>query len=366
MFCMPALSVPGFRKQPAARKFTELPKHYTVDWTHVLGQGGFSTVYKGTHNTTRVPVAIKKIPRTSNSNNKLLKQEINASMKVKNHEFIVSLLDVFVASDVVILCLEFMTGDVLFKRIVQNGPLTEMEIKKHFRGISQAILHLHNNKVVHRDIKPENLMFSSHGADGETLKLADFGLSKILPEDGNTMQTFCGTPSYLSPEAWAVGSKDAGRASYSRMVDSWSLGVTIFVSVSGYHPFDPNGTCDLKQLRENIMNIKWGFDDPGWQGITSDLKMVLTGTICQEKQRWSMEKILQSNFFRTLERTVNVGNRNRLSNKKRVLTAAMKDLNISESSIKNIVAGKKAKVDTLKSDNSTDRKKSAGEELTQS
>src|SRR5690606_16876173 len=97
---------------------------YEVDWSDVIGKGGFSTVYRGTDKLTGRTVAVKKIPRQTGSksrngsSNKVLKQEINAAMKVKEHDNVVRLFDVFVAADVVVLCMEYMDGDVLFKHII--------------------------------------------------------------------------------------------------------------------------------------------------------------------------------------------------------------------------------------------------------
>lgn len=58
-----------------------------------------------------------------------------------------------------------------------------------------AIEHLHKHNVIYRDLKPENVLI---GTDGY-IKITDFGLSKINPED-DLIKTVCGTPEYLAPE----------------------------------------------------------------------------------------------------------------------------------------------------------------------
>ena len=63
----------------------------------------------------------------------------------------------------------------------------------------KAIEHMHRNGIFHRDIKPENILFA-----GDHIKLADFGLSKMLKIDAKT-NSMCGTPEYLAPEILLSG-----------------------------------------------------------------------------------------------------------------------------------------------------------------
>lgn len=81
-----------------------------------------------------------------------------------------------------------------------------------------AVRYCHELGIVHRDIKPENLLLTTRGPDG-ILKLADFGISKILSEE--MLSTNCGTPIYMAPEIW-------GGKSYNEKVDMWSIGIVMY------------------------------------------------------------------------------------------------------------------------------------------
>lgn len=78
--------------------------------------------------------------------------------------------------------------------------------------------------MVHRDIKPENIMI---GADNE-IKLIDFGLSKVCSHIAK-LKTIAGTAYYMAPEVLD--------GNYNFKCDIWSLGVIMYLLVSGYLPF---------------------------------------------------------------------------------------------------------------------------------
>ena len=94
----------------------------------------------------------------------------------------------------------------------------------------RAINHCHAWGVTHRDIKPENIMY---GKDGD-IKLIDFGLSKALEEEANqksrTLNTVAGTLAYMAPEIMTEKYDP-------KFCDIWSLGVLMYLMVSGYLPF---------------------------------------------------------------------------------------------------------------------------------
>ena len=80
---------------------------------------------------------------------------------------------------------------------------------------------------MHRDLKPENILC---GEELEDLKIADFGLSKmVLPKE--KMDSACGTLSYVAPEVLTM-------QGYGREADLWSVGVIMFLLLCGKLPFD--------------------------------------------------------------------------------------------------------------------------------
>lgn len=139
-------------------------------------------------------------------------------------------------------------------------------------------------------------------------QVTDFGLSKFI--DSETMlKTFCGTPNYLAPEIL----KSHGTGSYTEAIDLWSLGVILFVSLSGYPPF----SSDYKdqELNKQILAGNYHYFDKEWQGINEDgilfyfsFKKNFFLRIFKTKKNlltfffsdWSCEKLFDS-FFSAIE-----------------------------------------------------------------
>jgi serine/threonine-protein kinase Chk2 len=114
---------------------------------------------------------------------------------------------------------------------------------------------------VHRDIKPENILLTDKDLH---VKLADFGLAKIIGEESFT-STLCGTPSYVAPEIL----EDSRNRRYTRAVDIWSLGVVLYICLCGFPPFSDElySRDNPYTLTQQIKLGRFDYPSPYWDSV---------------------------------------------------------------------------------------------------
>lgn len=152
------------------------------------------------------------------------------------HSNIVAMHDVHETEDKLYLIMEFVRGGELFEYIVRKQAMQEPEAKYVFLQLKDALQYMHGKGVVHRDLKPENILVND--ADSKpgwpSVKISDFGHSKLINDGLSTAITRVGTPQYWAPE---VSDGDKASKGYDWTVDLWSLGVVLYVMLEGCYPF---------------------------------------------------------------------------------------------------------------------------------
>eukprot|EP00536_Pseudo-nitzschia_multiseries_P008337 jgi/Psemu1/197785/e_gw1.210.63.1 len=203
------------------------------DMREVLGDGTSGQVRRAIHRQSGKERAVKIVSLRRNLNVDMMEREVDL-LRSLDHPYIVRLVEVFVQRGVAMyLVMELVKGGDLFDSIVDKLRYTEVEARRAMRRILSAVYYLHEvANVVHRDLKPENILCSSP----THVKLADFGLAKIMNADG--LKTFCGTPAYFAPEVLERRATVAGRGRYGKPADIWSLGVILYILLTGKPPFN--------------------------------------------------------------------------------------------------------------------------------
>ena len=144
-------------------------------------------------------LACKIVPRKKVEEKKLstrLDQEIRIH-QMMHHPNVVQLIDIQKDEQFFYIFLEFCPFGALFDVVVQKDKLTETESAIFFKQLLLGLQYIHSMNVGHRDLKPENILIDQFG----TIKIADFGLSKLLSNDSEGLtKTSCGSPCYASPE----------------------------------------------------------------------------------------------------------------------------------------------------------------------
>jgi serine/threonine protein kinase len=238
---------PLTQPQPAIGAGTVLAGKYRVE--RQIGQGGMGTVVVARHLELDELVAIKFLrPETVSNPEAVLRfaQEARASAKIQS-EHVARTLDVGkLENGAPYMVMEYLRGTDLGARLCQSGPLPIEEAVDFTLQACHALADAHAIGIIHRDIKPSNL-FVMRKTDGkESIKVLDFGISKITGKAkpcssmGVThTQSLMGSPFYMSPEEMA-SPRNVGPST-----DIWALGVTFYELVTGRLPFDGDSITEL-------------------------------------------------------------------------------------------------------------------------
>ncbi|EGG21446.1 putative protein serine/threonine kinase [Cavenderia fasciculata] len=248
-----------------------------------LGRGAFSVVREGTKKTNNEKVALKYIEKkfVKKKHIEQLRREIDIMKKV-NHPNVLALKEIFESDTHLTLVMELVTGGELFYKIVERGSFTEKDARNVVRQVCAGVEYLHSQGIAHRDLKPENLLCSGDG-DEMTIKIADFGLSKIFG-GGEALETSCGTPDYVAPEVLTGGS-------YDNAVDMWSIGVITYILLCGFPPFYASSQ---NLLFEKILTADYDFPEPEWTHVSESAKQFIRNLIVKDpEQRYTAKRCLE-------------------------------------------------------------------------
>jgi len=184
--------------------------------------------------------------------------------------------------------LELCEGGDLFDQMRQmkNERVEESKAASITCKLARALKYLHEHHVVHRDLKPENILLTKEGR----IKITDFGLAHYLklPDSFHIMHTCCGTPHYVAPEV--LGSED-----YGIQVDFWSLGVILYIMLSGYQPFNSKS---IRAMYGMITRGQYRFPRQHWDNISTEAISCVKGLMhLNPKERLDCDKLCQHPFI---------------------------------------------------------------------
>jgi serine/threonine protein kinase len=144
--------------------------------------------------------------------------------------------------------MEYIKGISLDTLLQRNGKLNPARVTRLLFQLCEALQAAHLKGIVHRDLKPSNLMVVDPDTPYETIKVMDFGLAKLVDDEGGmamyhkaqeTGTDFAvGTPGYISPE-------QVRGEGISYRSDIYSVGVILYELLAGQLPFHRDETMDV-------------------------------------------------------------------------------------------------------------------------
>ncbi|KAG0463472.1 hypothetical protein HPP92_019541 [Vanilla planifolia] len=227
-----------------------------------LGQGQFGTTFLCVERGTAKEYACKSIAKrklTTKEDVEDVRREIQIMHHLAGHPNVISIKGAYEDAVAVHLVMELCAGGELFDRIVQRGHYTEKKAAELTRVIVGVVEACHSLGVMHRDLKPENFLFVNQ-LEEASLKAIDFGLSMFF-RPGQIFTDVVGSPYYVAPEVL--------KKRYGPEADIWSVGVIIYILLSGVPPF----WAETEQgIFDEVLHGDLDFESDPWPNISESAK----------------------------------------------------------------------------------------------
>ena len=239
-------NIKKYKKRVSQTNIFDLRQKY--EFISILGNGGFGKVrlYRDKKYKDLL-FAIKTLKKEGISPYEfnLLKNELNILSNL-DHPNIVKYYREYEDDHYIHIVMEYLKGYDLYKIIALRtyNNLDEQNMCEIIYQLLKALSFIHSQNIVHRDIKPENIVFANK-KDYSSLKLIDFGLATNTKRDIHTV----GTPYYMAPEMIEKFSCPQS--------DIWSVGVIVYLMLTGKYPFEMKEGEDLfDKIKNDKIDLK--------------------------------------------------------------------------------------------------------------
>ncbi|KAI3703569.1 hypothetical protein L1987_73742 [Smallanthus sonchifolius] len=250
-----------------------IKKLETLNEEHVIGAGGFGTVYKLAMDDGNV-FALKRIVKLNEGFDRFFERELEILGSIK-HRYLVNLRGYCNSPTSKLLIYDYLSGGSLDEALHEKAELLDWDARLNIiMGAAKGLAYLHHDcspRIIHRDIKSSNILL-----DGNfEARVSDFGLAKLLEDEESHITTIvAGTFGYLAPEYM-----QSGRA--TEKTDIYSFGVLVLEVISGKRPTDAS-------------YIEKGLNIVGWLNYltTEDRQREIIDVNCEGVESETLDAVL--------------------------------------------------------------------------
>lgn len=272
----------GRRQINIRTKITDNVVKETYAYGPVLGKGASGTVNEVTHRHTGEKFALKTILKNSEINDmESMLMEIEIMKRVR-HRYVISMYELFETDSCIWMVMELYSGGSMHNYLMKVEHYNENLAAMHTSQMLQGLHYMHSLGIIHRDLKLENILMHHVGEGIMEVKIADFGLSCMVPlgvhgydinhsakrKKYDKCVDMWGTREYFAPEL-ILGA-------YGPQADVWSLGCIIYEMLVGRPAFSLRSfRGDEEALYDSILGGGYDTASAEWQRVSEFGRMFI-------------------------------------------------------------------------------------------
>ena len=217
--------------------------HYRIELG--IAAGGFGTIYRAVDLRDDHDVAIKLLHPNLTQDPAVLarfRREGDALSQLHDPHTINAYEVGEMEDGTLFIVMELLAGENLYETYKRLGPLPWRRVVTIARAVCSSLSEAHTLGIVHRDLKPANIHLGHAGPHGDTVKVLDFGIAKIIRGESGLDSSdltqaghMIGTFDYMPPEQM-VGGECTGQT------DIFTLGVVMYEMIAGHRPYGEHDT----------------------------------------------------------------------------------------------------------------------------
>ncbi|XP_027622403.1 MAP kinase-interacting serine/threonine-protein kinase 1 isoform X4 [Tupaia chinensis] len=250
------------KKKRKARATDSLPGKFEDMYkltSELLGEGAYAKVQGAVSLQNGKEYAVKIIEKQAGHSRSRVFREVETLYQCQGNKNILELIEFFEDDTRFYLVFEKLQGGSILAHIQKQKHFNEREASRVVRDVAAALDFLHTKGIAHRDLKPENILCESP-EKVSPVKICDFDLgsgvklnNSCTPITTPELTTPCGSAEYMAPEVVEVFTEEA--TFYDKRCDLWSLGVVLYIMLSGYPPFVGHCGADCGWDRGEVCRV---------------------------------------------------------------------------------------------------------------
>lgn len=282
---------------PASRRRNLADAYHLLEPERPLGVGGHGVVFPGVNKSSGEIMAIKQVskkhlpPSALAQLSRRVKDEAALLRLAGEHRSVCSYKELFEGDDAWYIVTELARGGELFDRLVERGAYSPAGAAGVMRELADAVAYLHSMGIAHLDLKPENVLLKSDETDASDVRLVDFGSARFVgggalsgpsTKDGGAPPRGAAgaTPAYAAPEVLRGDT-------YGASADLWSLGVILYLLLTGTHPFDAQNDADDAEVTRRVLagaDAAGAFTGAAWARVPAAARPLVRRLLAETPQ----------------------------------------------------------------------------------